>query len=143
MLFTHYCTYLPHRGRRGRRFSLDAPFGEPWSHRVRRRSALPSVRWTGRLCLILLGALALGLGDGGRPMGWNVRVRSIELCSCKMLCPCWLGPEGEPDQGWCGGSFVFDIEEGAADGVELSGTKVVLFAEWPANFFLGDGKARL
>lgn len=76
-------------------------------------------------------------------MGWNVRGRSIELCSCKMLCPCWLGPEGEPDQGWCGGSFAFDIEEGAADGVELSGTKVILLAEWPANFFLGDGKARL
>lgn len=76
-------------------------------------------------------------------MGWSVGGRSLELCSCRMLCPCWLGPDGEPDQGWCGGSFAFDIEEGAADGVQLSGTKVALIAEWPGNFFAGDGKARL
>jgi hypothetical protein len=76
-------------------------------------------------------------------MAWSVRGKSLELCSCKMLCPCWLGPEGEPDQGWCAGGFAFDIEQGDADGVELSGRKVVLFAEWPANFFLGNGKARL
>jgi hypothetical protein len=76
-------------------------------------------------------------------MGWTVRGHSVELCSCKMLCPCWLGPEGEPDQGWCSGAFAFDVEEGAADGVELTGTKAVLFAEWPGNFFLGNGKARV
>ena len=76
-------------------------------------------------------------------MAWSVRGKSIELCSCKMLCPCWLGPDGEPDEGWCGGGFVFDIEQGQADDVELSGSKVVLFAEWPANFFLGNGTARL
>ena len=76
-------------------------------------------------------------------MAWNVNGKSLELCSCKMLCPCWLGPEGEPDQGWCSGSFVFDIDQGDADGVELRGCKVVLFAEWPANFFLGNGTARL
>ena len=32
-------------------------------------------------------------------MSWKVSGRSIELCSCKMLCPCWLGPDGEPDKG--------------------------------------------
>ena len=76
-------------------------------------------------------------------MAWSISGRSLELCNCKMLCPCWLGPEGEPDQGWCAGGFVFDIEEGQADGVELSGRKVVLFAEWPGNFFKGGGSARL
>ena len=30
-------------------------------------------------------------------MGWQLSGRSVELCSCKMLCPCWLGPEGSPD----------------------------------------------
>jgi hypothetical protein len=60
-----------------------------------------------------------------------------------MLCPCWLGPDGEPDQGWCDGTFAFDIAEGDADGVDLNGRKVALMAEWPGNFFLGGGKARL
>jgi hypothetical protein len=76
-------------------------------------------------------------------MAWQLSGRSVELCSCKMLCPCWLGPEGEPDQGWCGGALGFDIHRGNSDGVDLSGTKVVLAAEWPGNFFGGDGTARL
>jgi len=75
-------------------------------------------------------------------MAWQVSGQSIELCSCKMLCPCWLGPEGEPDQGWCGGVFAFDIREGESDGVSLGGSKVAFTAEWPGNFFGGNGTAR-
>ena len=76
-------------------------------------------------------------------MTWNVSGQSLELCSCKMLCPCWLGSEGEPDQGWCAGVFAFDIREGNSDGVDLSGTKAALTGEWPANFFLGKGTLRV
>jgi hypothetical protein len=76
-------------------------------------------------------------------MAWKVSGQSLELCNCKMLCPCWLGPEGEPDQGWCGGGFVFDVREGNSDGVDLGGTGVFLTAVWPGNFFGGNGTARL
>ena len=76
-------------------------------------------------------------------MAWQLSGRSMELCSCKMLCPCWLGPEGVPDQGWCGGALGFDIERGSSDGVDLSGTRVAFAAEWPGNFFDGKGTARL
>jgi hypothetical protein len=76
-------------------------------------------------------------------MAWRVSGKTTELCSCKLLCPCWLGPEGEPDQGWCAGAFGFDIEKGESDGVDLSGTRVALSAEWPGNFFHGNGTARL
>ena len=76
-------------------------------------------------------------------MAWQLSGRSMELCSCKMLCPCWLGPEGTPDEGWCAGAFGFDIQSGSSDGVDLGGTKVALAAEWPGNFFGGNGTARL
>jgi hypothetical protein len=76
-------------------------------------------------------------------MSWQLAGRSMELCNCNMLCPCWLGPEGKPDQGWCGGAFGFDIEKGSSDGVDLSGTRVALAAQWPGNFFGGNGTARL
>lgn len=76
-------------------------------------------------------------------MSWNVAGRGLEMCSCKMFCPCWFGPEGEPDEGWCSGLFAFDIRKGESDGVGLAGAKVVLIADWPANFFHGQGKARL
>lgn len=76
-------------------------------------------------------------------MAWHVSGKSTELCSCKMMCPCWLGPEGEPDQDWCSGAFGFDIEQGQSDGVDLSGTRLALAADWPGNFFLGNGTGRL
>ena len=76
-------------------------------------------------------------------MGWQLSGRSVELCSCKMLCPCWLGPEGTPDQGWCGGTLGFDIQRGNSDGIDLDGAKVAFTAEWPGNFFGGQGTARL
>ena len=75
-------------------------------------------------------------------MAWQLSGRSMELCNCKMLCPCWLGPEGQPDQGWCGGAFAFDIQRGSSDSVDLGGTKVALSFVWPGNFFGGNGTAR-
>lgn len=76
-------------------------------------------------------------------MTWQISGRSLDLCSCKMWCPCWLGPEIEPDEGWCAHTFGFEIRQGNSDGVNLSGTKAALTGEWPANFFLGGGRARL
>ncbi len=76
-------------------------------------------------------------------MAWHISGRSMELCSCKMFCPCWLGPDGEPDEEWCSSTFVFEIQEGSSDGVDLAATRVAFTAHWPANFFAGNGTARL
>jgi hypothetical protein len=54
-----------------------------------------------------------------------------------------LGPDTEPDQGWCAGAFGFDIEKGQSDRIDLGGTRVALAAHWPGNFFGGNGTARL
>jgi hypothetical protein len=67
----------------------------------------------------------------------------MEMCSCKQFCPCWLGPEGEPDQGWCSGVFAFDVRQGSSEGVDLGGTRTALLVSWPGNFFAGQGTARL
>jgi hypothetical protein len=76
-------------------------------------------------------------------MAWQLTGQIHEACSCKLLCPCWLGPEIEPDQGWCGGMILFDIQQGHADGVDLSGCKAVCLGEWPGNFWAGQGTGRL
>jgi len=75
-------------------------------------------------------------------MGWQLSGRSVELCSCKMLCPCWLGPEGTPDQGgWCGGTLVrhsarqFRRHRSRRNQGRFHGG-------WPRNFFGGQGTAR-
>lgn len=76
-------------------------------------------------------------------MAWSVTGQMVEFCSCKMMCPCWFGPGTEPDQGWCAGAILYDVEQGQVDGLDVGGTKVVFAAEWPGNFFGGNGKARL
>ena len=70
-------------------------------------------------------------------MGWNVSGQLIEFCSCKILCPCWLGPTTEPDQGWCSGAIVYDINQGQIEEIDVGGIKVVFAADWPGNFFRG------
>ncbi len=76
-------------------------------------------------------------------MTWQVSGRSMEMCNCKQFCPCWLGPEGEPDEGWCAGLFGYEVQQGASEGIDLSGTRAAMIAEWPGNFFGGKGTARL
>ena len=75
-------------------------------------------------------------------MAWNVSGQALELCNCRVLCHCWLGP-AKPDEGWCGGAFVFNIQRGRADGIDVGGCKVALAAVWPADFWSGNGTARL
>lgn len=76
-------------------------------------------------------------------MAWQVSGQLIEFCSCKIMCPCWLGPTPEPDQGWCSGAIVYDIEQGQVEGINVGGTRAVFTADWPGNFFGGNGTARL
>jgi len=61
-------------------------------------------------------------------MTWRVSSQFLEVCSCEMLCPCWLGP-AKPDQGWCSGALVFNVERGNSDGVDLGGTTAVFLAD--------------
>src|SRR5436309_16108704 len=76
-------------------------------------------------------------------MAWQMNTEMIEFCSCKLVCPCWLGHEGEPNEGWCSGGIVFNIEQGSVDGVDVGSCRVALGAEWPGNFFAGNGTAKL
>ncbi len=76
-------------------------------------------------------------------MAWRMTGRWIETCSCELFCPCWFGPPAAPDQGWCSGAVVADIEQGTSDGVDLSGLTVVFVGDWPGDFNLGNGTARL
>jgi len=75
-------------------------------------------------------------------MTWEMSGRWIEMCSCRIYCPCNLGP-AEPDQGWCSVALAFDMERGRSDGVDLGGAKMVLSAELPGDFMGGMDLARL
>ena len=76
-------------------------------------------------------------------MAWQMDATMVEMCSCKALCPCWLGPDTKPDEGWCAGALVLDIGKGAVDGVDVSGCRAALVVRWPGNFFAGNGTGRV
>lgn len=75
-------------------------------------------------------------------MAWTMKLRLLESCSCAQLCPCVLGP-AKPDQEWCSGVFGMEVAEGDADGVDLSGAKIVMHFELPGDFISGIDKAKL
>ena len=75
-------------------------------------------------------------------MAWQLSGQVLESCNCNMVCPCVFGP-AKPDQGWCGGALVFDIQTGTSDGVSLAGTRTALALDLPGDFLGGNGTGRL
>lgn len=75
-------------------------------------------------------------------MAWQMTGTWINACSCKAMCPCFLGP-AEPDRGWCSGADIYDIQQGSSDGVDLSGCKVASDLDLPGDFYSGNGTQRI
>ena len=79
-------------------------------------------------------------------MAWNVSGILSEACSCNVACPCWLGVKElmVMDQGWCDTTFLFQIEQGNSEGVELAGRIVVVAGDFPGPTLMdGNGTIRL
>jgi hypothetical protein len=55
-------------------------------------------------------------------MGYDVRGRLAETCTCHTFCPCVAGLE--PDGGTCEFSWVFQFDEGQIDDVDVSGLRM-------------------
>ena len=75
-------------------------------------------------------------------MAWRITGTDLGPCSCDIGCPCILGAT-EGDRGWCSAVRLYDIQSGDIDGVDVSGTKVALVADWPSGFLAGNGTGRL
>jgi hypothetical protein len=79
-------------------------------------------------------------------MTWNLSGEMREACSCNMHCPCWTGIKElmVMDQGYCGSTLLFRINDGIADRVDLSGRTLAMAAIWPGpTLFDGNGTGRL
>jgi hypothetical protein len=55
----------------------------------------------------------------GADMSYDVRGRMAEVCSCTTYCPCTAGLE--PDGGTCDFNWVFHIDGGTIDGIDVAG----------------------
>ncbi len=74
-------------------------------------------------------------------MAYSVEGQLLEVCTCNILCPCWVG--GDPDEGYCEAIVGWHINEGEIDGVDVSGRTFAMLVHIPGNVLDGNWKARL
>jgi hypothetical protein len=74
-------------------------------------------------------------------MSYTVEGKLLEVCTCNVLCPCWVGED--PDNGTCDGLLVWHVEQGTIDGVKVDGHTIAALCHIPGNILKGNWKVRL
>ncbi|WP_435102482.1 DUF1326 domain-containing protein [Arhodomonas sp. AD133] len=69
-------------------------------------------------------------------MGYRLSGKLLEVCTCEVLCPCWIGED--PDRGTCDASLAYHFESGDVDGVDVSGVTVAYATHIPGNVLAGN-----
>src|SRR3989304_1389146 len=72
-------------------------------------------------------------------MAYNLEGTLLEVCTCNVLCPCWIGED--PDGGSCDGIVGYHVDRGTVDGGDVSGRSLVLLAHIPGNVLKGNWRA--
>ena len=73
-------------------------------------------------------------------MAYHLEGRLLEVCDCRVLCPCWIGED--PDYGTCDTIVAWHFDKGTIDGVDVSGRTLALFAHVPATSCRATGLPR-
>jgi hypothetical protein len=64
-------------------------------------------------------------------MAYEIEGRLLEVCTCNVLCPCWVGED--PDYKTCDTTIAWGIEKGSIEGVDVSGLTIAVSAHIPGN----------
>lgn len=72
-------------------------------------------------------------------MPYHLEGRLLEVCNCRVLCPCWIGED--PDNGTCDTIVAWHFDKGAINGVDVAGTTVAVVAHVPGNILQGNWRA--
>lgn len=70
---------------------------------------------------------------------YEIEGRLLEVCTCDVLCPCWVGED--PDGGTCDSSLAWKVDRGTIEGVDVSGLTLALSVFIPGNVLKGGWKA--
>lgn len=70
---------------------------------------------------------------------YDIYGQLLEICSCDVLCPCWIGED--PDGGVCEGTVAWRVDRGTIQGVDVSGLTLAVIAHIPGNVLQGNWKA--
>ncbi len=72
-------------------------------------------------------------------MSYQLAGRLLEVCNCRVLCPCWIGED--PDYGTCDTVIAWHFDKGKIGNVDVSGHTVALLAHVPGNILEGNWRA--
>jgi hypothetical protein len=72
-------------------------------------------------------------------MAYHLEGRLLEVCNCRVLCPCWIGED--PDFKTCDTIIAWHFDKGTVDGVDVSGRTLAMFAHVPGNILQGNWTA--
>lgn len=72
-------------------------------------------------------------------MAYMLEGQLLEVCTCKTLCPCWVGED--PDGGTCDGVVFWHIQKGTINQVDVSGLTIGVLAHIPGNVLAGNWRA--
>ncbi|MGH2445128.1 MAG: DUF1326 domain-containing protein [Candidatus Limnocylindria bacterium] len=75
------------------------------------------------------------------PTKYSIEGRLLEVCSCNVLCPCWIGED--PDGGTCDSALAWRIDQGEIEGVDVSGLTLAASVHIPGNVLAGNWKAAI
>ncbi len=72
-------------------------------------------------------------------MAYKVEGTLLEVCTCNILCPCWVGED--PDNPTCDSIMAYHVDSGQVNGTDLSGRTLALITDIPGNVMKGNWKA--
>lgn len=74
-------------------------------------------------------------------MAYHLEGRLLEVCDCRVLCPCWIGED--PDNGTCDSVLAYHFDKGTVDGVDVTGRTVAIVSHIPGNVLNGNFRIAL
>lgn len=74
-------------------------------------------------------------------MAYQLEGRLLEVCTCNVLCPCWVGED--PDNGTCDGTLAWHVDKGSVNGTDVSGHTIVILCHIPGNILKGNWTVRV
>jgi hypothetical protein len=74
-------------------------------------------------------------------MPYHLEGRLLEVCDCRVLCPCWIGED--PDNGTCDSVLAYHFDKGTVDGIDVTGRTVAIVSHIPGNVLNGNFRIAL
>ncbi|MER3446593.1 MAG: hypothetical protein C4291_06995 [Candidatus Dadabacteria bacterium] len=74
-------------------------------------------------------------------MSYQLEGQLLEVCTCNVLCPCWIGED--PDGGTCDGVVAYHIDKGTVNGVDVSNLSFILLNHIPGNILKGNWRVAI